>query len=111
MQCLQECNKAEANPNPDDEFGVEIYFQNTLRSCHNSIFKHCSIGGITKQPSSKRKKSTISSSNDDTLPDNLTQEENPASATITASAVEVPELIQEEQRDKPDDMATLTAFT
>jgi hypothetical protein len=52
------------------------------------------------KPSSKRKKSTISSSTDSTSPDNLVQEENPATATITVTAVEVPELTDQEIRDR-----------
>ncbi|MBD2535427.1 hypothetical protein H6G97_40945 [Nostoc flagelliforme FACHB-838] len=52
------------------------------------------------KPSSKRKKPTPASSSDDTLPDNLTREENPGSATITVSAVEVPELTEQEQSDR-----------
>ncbi|MHC5862895.1 hypothetical protein [Nostoc sp.] len=55
---------------------------------------------MTKKPSSRRKKDIPASSSDDTSPDNLTQEENPASATITVTAVEVPELTQEEQSDR-----------
>ncbi len=54
---------------------------------------------MTKKPSSRRKKDIPASSSDDTSPDNLTQEENPALATITVTAVEVPELTEEEQRD------------
>ncbi|WP_338421979.1 hypothetical protein [Nostoc flagelliforme] len=52
------------------------------------------------KPSSKRKKPTPASSSDDTPPDNLTQEENPATATITVTAVEVPELTEQEVRDR-----------
>ncbi len=57
------------------------------------------------KPSSTRKKATISASSDGTLPDNLVQEdisfqENPATATITVSAVEVEELSEAEQRDR-----------
>ncbi|MEH1810313.1 MAG: hypothetical protein ACYTXT_28940 [Nostoc sp.] len=57
------------------------------------------------KPSSKRKKTTSAASSDGTAPDNLTkekipQEENPATATITVTAVEVPELTEEEQRDR-----------
>ncbi|MCC5653709.1 hypothetical protein LC609_28805 [Nostoc sp. XA013] len=52
------------------------------------------------KPSSKRKKPTPASFSDDTLPDNLTQEENPATATINVTAVEVTELTQEEQSDR-----------
>jgi hypothetical protein len=68
------------------------------------------------KPSSKRKKTTSTASSDGTAPDNLTkdqipQEENPATATITVTAVEVPELTDEEQSDKPNGMAPLTAFT
>jgi CRP-like cAMP-binding protein len=52
------------------------------------------------KPSSKRKKLTSAASSDDTLPDNLTQEENPATATITVTAVEIPELTEQEVRDR-----------
>ncbi|MDZ7950820.1 hypothetical protein [Nostoc sp. DedQUE09] len=52
------------------------------------------------KPPSKRKKAISASFSDDTPPDNLTQEENPATATITVSAVEVTELTEEEQRDR-----------
>ncbi|MEH2156763.1 hypothetical protein [Nostoc sp.] len=57
------------------------------------------------KPSSKRKKTTSAASSDGTAPDNLTkeeipQEENPATATINVTAVEVPELTEEEQRDR-----------
>jgi hypothetical protein len=52
------------------------------------------------KPSSKRKKSTISSSTDSISPDNQDLEENPASATITVSAVEVTELTEDEQSDR-----------
>ncbi|MBD2248978.1 hypothetical protein [Nostoc sp. FACHB-888] len=51
-------------------------------------------------PPRKRKKATSTASSDDTPPDNLIQEENPATATITVSAVEVTELTQEEQSDR-----------
>jgi hypothetical protein len=55
--------------------------------------------------SSRRKKTTSAASRDSTPPDNLaqediSQEENPALATITVTAVEVPELTQEEQSDR-----------
>ncbi|WP_347242352.1 hypothetical protein [Nostoc sp. FACHB-892] len=63
------------------------------------------------KPPRKRNKATSASSSDDTPPDNQDLEENPATATITVSAVEVTELTQEEQSDKPDGMATLTACT
>jgi hypothetical protein len=53
-----------------------------------------------QQIESKSQKLTSASSSDDTPPDNLTQEESPASATITVTAVEVPELTEEEQRDR-----------
>lgn len=57
------------------------------------------------KPSSKRKKTTSAASSDGTAPDNLTkeeipQEENPVTATITVTAVEIPELTEEEQRDR-----------
>ncbi|MBD2511484.1 hypothetical protein IQ274_27710 [Nostoc sp. LEGE 12447] len=57
------------------------------------------------KPSSKRKKATSATSRDSTPPDDhdledISQEENPATATITVSAVEVTELTQEEQSDR-----------
>jgi hypothetical protein len=57
------------------------------------------------KPSSKRKKTTSAASSDGTAPDNLTkeeipQEENPATATITVTAVEVPELTEQEISDR-----------
>ncbi len=48
----------------------------------------------------QRNKATSAASSDDTPPDNLTQEENPATATITITAVEVTELSQEEKSDR-----------
>ena len=50
------------------------------------------------KPFSKRKKPTPATSSDDTPPDNQDLEENPATATITVAAVEVPELTEEEIR-------------
>ncbi|WP_414573792.1 hypothetical protein [Nostoc sp. CCY 9925] len=57
------------------------------------------------KPSSKRKKATSATFRDSTPPDDhgledISQEENPATATITVSAVEVTELTQEEQSDR-----------
>ncbi|BBD70712.1 hypothetical protein NIES4072_70790 [Nostoc commune NIES-4072] len=52
------------------------------------------------KPPSKRKKDTSAASNDSTLTDDQDLEENPALATITVTAVEVPELTEEEQRDR-----------
>ena len=52
------------------------------------------------KPSSKPKKSTFSSSTDSTSPDNLAQEEDPATATITVTAVEIPELTEQEISDR-----------
>ncbi|MEH1800086.1 MAG: hypothetical protein V7L13_13145 [Nostoc sp.] len=52
------------------------------------------------KPSSKRKKITSALSSNDTLPDNQDLEKNPATAIITVTAVEVPELTEEEQRDR-----------
>jgi hypothetical protein len=51
-------------------------------------------------PPRKRKKATSTASSDDTPPDNLTQEENPATATITVTAVEVSELTEQEISDR-----------
>uniref|UniRef100_UPI0035933709 hypothetical protein n=1 Tax=Nostoc sp. TaxID=1180 RepID=UPI0035933709 len=52
------------------------------------------------KPPSNRKKATSAASSDDTPPDDQDLEENPATATITVTAVEVPELTEEEQRDR-----------
>ncbi|MBE8992680.1 hypothetical protein [Nostoc sp. LEGE 12450] len=52
------------------------------------------------KPPFNRKKATSASSSDDTPPDNQDLEENPATATITVTAVEVTELTQEEQSDR-----------
>lgn len=51
------------------------------------------------KPPSKRKKDTSAASSDSTLTDDQDLEENPALATITVTAVEVPKLTEEEQRD------------
>jgi hypothetical protein len=71
---------------------------------------------MNQPPSRRRKKATPAASDDSTLPNDLAQEdispqENPALATIDVPAVEVPELTEQEQSDKPDGMATLTAYT
>ncbi|WP_373529039.1 hypothetical protein [Nostoc sp.] len=57
------------------------------------------------KPPQKRKKATSAASGDSTPSDeqdleDISQEENPASATITVSAVEVPELTEQEQSDR-----------
>lgn len=52
------------------------------------------------KPPSNRKKAISVASSDNTPPDNLTQEKNPATATITVTAVEVPELTEQEQSDR-----------
>ena len=52
------------------------------------------------KPPRKRNKATSASSSEGTPPDNQDLEENPATATITVSAVEVTELTQEEQSDR-----------
>jgi hypothetical protein len=62
----------------------------------------------------KSKKSTSAASdNSKTLPnsanEDISQQVDPGSATITVTAVEVPELTEQEISDKPDGMATLTA--
>ena len=61
------------------------------------------------KPPSRRKKATSPASS--SASEDISQQVDPGSATITVTAVEVPELTEEEQRDKPDGMATLTAFT
>ncbi|MBD2535806.1 hypothetical protein H6G97_43225 [Nostoc flagelliforme FACHB-838] len=56
------------------------------------------------------KKATISASHNPEFPNSdITPSEDPASAIIDVAAVEVPELTEQEQSDKPDGMATLTA--
>ncbi|MBW4689858.1 MAG: hypothetical protein KME40_33445 [Komarekiella atlantica HA4396-MV6] len=60
---------------------------------------------MTKPPPCKRKKATSAASGDSTPPDNLaqeniSQEQNPATATITVTAVEIPELTEQEQSDR-----------
>ncbi|MCC5623643.1 hypothetical protein [Nostoc sp. CHAB 5715] len=52
------------------------------------------------KPSSKRKKATVPPSNNSTPPDSLVQEENPSVATITVTAVEIPELTEQEISDR-----------
>ena len=52
------------------------------------------------KPPRKRNKATSASSSEDTPLENQDLEENPATATITVSAVEVTELTQEEQSDR-----------
>jgi hypothetical protein len=52
------------------------------------------------KPPSRPNKATSASSREDTAPDNQDLEENPATATITVSAVEVEELTEEEQSDR-----------
>ncbi|WP_341528423.1 hypothetical protein WKK05_03470 [Nostoc sp. UHCC 0302] len=57
------------------------------------------------KPSSKRKKATSvaqinSKSPNNSANENISIEENPALATITVTAVEVPELTEDEQRDR-----------
>ncbi|WP_189525212.1 hypothetical protein [Nostoc sp. 'Peltigera membranacea cyanobiont' 232] len=47
------------------------------------------------KPSSKRKKPTPAAFSDDTPSDNQDLEENPATATITVTAVEIPELTEQ----------------
>ncbi|MBD2730725.1 hypothetical protein H6G96_31515 [Nostoc sp. FACHB-892] len=60
----------------------------------------CTYLGGHPKPSSKPKKSTVSSSTDSTSPDNLAQEEDPATATITVTAVEISELTEQEISDR-----------
>jgi hypothetical protein len=56
------------------------------------------------KPPSKRKKATSAASSDNTLPassaEDIFESENPATATITVTAVEVPELTEAEERDR-----------
>jgi hypothetical protein len=57
------------------------------------------------KPPSRRKKPTPAASDDSTLPNDqdlegISQEEDPAIATITVTAVEIPELTEQEIRDR-----------
>jgi hypothetical protein len=52
------------------------------------------------KPPSSRKKATSAVSSDCTLPDDLAEEENPATATINVTAVEVTELTEQEISDR-----------
>ncbi|WP_323808760.1 hypothetical protein [Nostoc sphaeroides] len=57
------------------------------------------------KPLSRRKKATSATSRDSTPPDDqdledISQQEDPGSATITVTAVEVPELTEQEQSDR-----------
>ncbi|WDD36140.1 hypothetical protein PQG02_31150 (plasmid) [Nostoc sp. UHCC 0926] len=52
------------------------------------------------KPPSTRKKATSATSSDDTPPDDQDLEENPATATITVTAVEIPELTEQEISDR-----------
>ncbi|MBW4457704.1 MAG: hypothetical protein KME55_36520 [Nostoc indistinguendum CM1-VF10] len=52
------------------------------------------------KPPSSRKKATSAVSSDSTLPDDLAEEENPATATINVTAVEVTELTEQEISDR-----------
>ncbi|BAY29293.1 hypothetical protein NIES2107_11340 [Nostoc carneum NIES-2107] len=64
-------------------------------------------------PPRKRKKATSTSSDLQPVanPQDFSHQDNQDVVTIDVPAVEVPELTADEQRDKPDGMATLTAFT
>jgi hypothetical protein len=59
---------------------------------------------MTKKPSSRRKKDISAQSTDRTLlansADSILHQDNPANATIDVPAVEVPELTEQEQRDR-----------
>ena len=57
------------------------------------------------KPPSRRKKTTPAASDDSTLPndqdlEDISQEENPTTATITVTAVEIPELTEQEISDR-----------
>ncbi len=57
------------------------------------------------KPPSRRNKATSATSTDSTsaansVNEDISQQEDPGSATITVTAVEVPELTEEEQRDR-----------
>ncbi len=60
---------------------------------------------MNQPPSRRRKKATPAASDDSTLPNDLAEEnispqENPALATIDVNAVEIPELTEQEIRDR-----------
>ncbi|OYD86892.1 hypothetical protein CDG77_32400 [Nostoc sp. 'Peltigera membranacea cyanobiont' 213] len=60
---------------------------------------------MNQPPSRRRKKAIPAASNDSTLPNDLAEEdispqENPALATIDVTAVEIPELTEQEQSDR-----------
>jgi hypothetical protein len=60
---------------------------------------------MNQPPSRRRKKATPAASDDSTLPNDLAEEnispqENPALATIDVTAVEIPELTEQEQSDR-----------
>jgi hypothetical protein len=60
---------------------------------------------MTKKPCSRRKKSTSAASTNSTsaansVNEDISQQENPATATITVTAVEVPELTEQEISDR-----------
>jgi hypothetical protein len=62
------------------------------------------------QPTSKRKRLTPTTPDEPKSALKPAQEpENPSAVTVDVEAVEVPEMTEEEQSDKPGGMATLTA--
>jgi hypothetical protein len=69
-------------------------------------FQHCSArGGITPKPPSITNKATSTAKSDSKTPVNsanedISVEENLATATIMVTAIEIPELTEEEQRDR-----------
>jgi hypothetical protein len=95
-------NQPTKNPNLSKRFGELISIKShPHHGTTRYLFKHCSArGGIMTKPTSKRNKATSASSSEDTPPDNQDLEENPATATITVSAVEVEELSEAEERDR-----------
>ncbi|WP_226889483.1 hypothetical protein [Nostoc sp. MG11] len=68
------------------------------------------------KPPRKRNKTTSAASTDSTSAtssanEDISLQDNLALVTINVTAVEVPELTEQEQSDKPNGMATLTACT
>ncbi|WP_234017220.1 RNAseH domain-containing protein [Nostoc sp. 'Lobaria pulmonaria (5183) cyanobiont'] len=77
---------------------VKVTNSRIIMPCDRSLGK--TFWFTVNKPSSKRKKTTSAASSDDTPPDDQDFEENPATATINITAVEIPELTEEEQRDR-----------
>ncbi len=84
----------------DGGINKKLYFHDdTTQYCYEPI---CSGGGIMNKPPSRRKKPIPAASGEpkpatDSAPENTSIQDNPASATITVTAVEVKELTDQEQ--------------